>query len=290
MEGRLGDQGPKGDDGVCPDACESSHGPPGPPGLPGPAGPRGLPGIPGQLGHKGIKGDMGDLGPPGAPGSVGEKGEPGPQGECNCTDGVDGVPGQKGRKGDTGEQGEMGLTGHTGQQADKGDMGDMGMRGPPGPCMPSIQSAFAAGLTSSYPPPDAPVVFSQVLYNVQGSYDPSTGIYTAPINGTYVFSYHLTVHERVLKVGLFRNFLPVVKTTDPKVLGATSHSVVLHLARGDRVWIQVKDSVTNGMYAGTESSSTFSGFLLHPDTCDMPILRAPIHPMTLPEPGYTWGN
>lgn len=230
---------------------------------------------------------MGDFGRPGAPGSVGEKGEPGPQGECNCTDGVDGGPGQKGEKGDRGEQGQAGLVGQSGP---KGDMGDMGMMGPPGPCMPSIQSAFAAGLTSSYPQPNAPVVFSHVFYNVQGGYDPSTGLYTAPINGTYVFSYHLTVYERVLKVGLFHNFIPVVKTTDTKVLGTTSHSVILHLAVWDRVWLQVKDLASNGMYAGPEFSSTFSGFLLHPDTCDMALLRAPIPPMTTPEVGYSWDN
>lgn len=290
LEGHLGDQGPKGDDGVCPGTCESSQGPPGPPGLPGPAGPRGLPGTTGQLGSKGVKGDMGDLGQSGVPGSVGGKGEPGPQGDCNCTDGVDGVPGQRGDNGDKGDQGQMGVAGQRGSQGDKGDMGLMGMMGPPGPCMPSIQSAFAAGLTSSYPPPNAPVVFSHVLYNVQGSYDRSTGLYTAPINGTYIFSYHVTVHERVLKVGIFHNFIPVVKTTNPKVLGTTSHSVILHLARGDRVWIQVKDLVTNGMYAGSESSSTFSGFLLHPDTCDMALLRAPMPPVTPPESGYSWGN
>ncbi|XP_070761307.1 complement C1q and tumor necrosis factor-related protein 9 [Enoplosus armatus] len=290
LEGRLGDQGPKGDDGVCPDACESSQGPPGPSGLPGPAGPRGLSGNPGLLGPKGIKGNMGDQGHPGVPGSVGGKGEPGPEGECNCTDGVEGSPGQRGDKGDKGDEGQMGLAGKRGPQGDKGDMGHMGMMGPPGPCMPSIQSAFAAGLTSSYPLPNAPVVFSHILYNIQGSYNPSTGLYTAPINGTYVFSYHLTVHERVLKVGLFHNFVPVVKTTDPKVLGTTSHSVILHLTRGDRVWIQVKDLATNGMYAGTESSSTFSGFLLHPDTCDMALFRAPIRPVIPPEGGYSWGN
>uniref|UniRef100_A0A8P4GPF0 C1q domain-containing protein n=1 Tax=Dicentrarchus labrax TaxID=13489 RepID=A0A8P4GPF0_DICLA len=222
LEGPPGDQGLKGDDGFCPDACESSQGPPGPSGLPGPVGSRGLPGIPGLLGPKGEKGDTGDLGQPGVPGSAGQKGEPGPQGDCNCTDG--------------------------------GDMGLMGMMGLPGPCMSNIQSAFAAGLESSYPPPQAPVVFSQVLYNIQGSYDPSTGIYTAPVNGTYILSYHITVHERVLKVGLFHNFRPVIKTTETKLLGTTSHSVVLHLARGHRVWIQVKDQVTNGMFAGIEDS------------------------------------
>lgn len=287
FEGRPGDQGPKGNDGVCPDTCESSEGPPGTPGLPGPAGPRGLRGAPGPQGPKGLKGDMGDLGPSGSPGPVGEKGDQGLQGECNCTDGL---PGDKGVKGEKGMQGPLGNSGETGPQGEKGDMGDVGMRGPPGPCMPSIQSAFSAGLTTSYPEPNTPVIFAEVIYNNQGNYDPRTGIYTAPVNGTYVFSYHLTVHERVLKVGLFHNFAAVVKTTDPKVLGTTSHSVVLHLARGDMVWLLVKDSVTNGMYTGPESSSTFSGFLLHPDTCDVPMLRAPFPPMMPPENGYSWGD
>ncbi|KAM9359683.1 uncharacterized protein ABDE67_002840 [Symphorus nematophorus] len=290
LEGRPGDQGPKGDDGVCPEVCENSQGPPGPPGLPGPAGPRGTPGGPGPMGPTGVKGDMGHPGSPGLPGSVGSKGEPGHQGDCNCTDGRDGRPGPKGYKGDKGDQGQTGPMGQTGPKGNSGPMGIPGMMGPPGPCMPSVQSAFAAGLGSSYPPPAAPVVFSQVLYNVQGSYDPVTGKYTAPVNGTYVFSYHLTVHDRVLKVGLFHNYIPVVKTTDPKVLGTTSHSVILHLARGDQVWIQVKDLASNGMITGSESSSTFSGFLLHPDTCDMALLRTPITPMVPPETGYSWGD
>ncbi|XP_051254936.1 inner ear-specific collagen isoform X2 [Dicentrarchus labrax] len=288
LEGPPGDQGLKGDDGFCPDACESSQGPPGPSGLPGPVGSRGLPGIPGLLGPKGEKGDTGDLGQPGVPGSAGQKGEPGPQGDCNCTDGVDGAAGNNGDKGNKGDEGQMGIAGQGGPKGDKGDMGLMGMMGLPGPCMSNIQSAFAAGLESSYPPPQAPVVFSQVLYNIQGSYDPSTGIYTAPVNGTYILSYHITVHERVLKVGLFHNFRPVIKTTETKLLGTTSHSVVLHLARGHRVWIQVKDQVTNGMFAGIESSSTFSGYLLHPDNCDMAILRSPMPPISPPQGGYTW--
>ncbi|XP_060903400.1 complement C1q tumor necrosis factor-related protein 7-like [Labrus mixtus] len=285
LEGRSGVQGPKGDDGVCPESCDSSHVPPGPSGLPGPSGPRGLPGRPGLTGSEGPKGDMGEVGVPGVPGSVGGKGEPGSPGDCNCTDGGDGAPGPKGGKGDMGNQGQVGVSGPQGPQ---GDMGPMGMMGPPGPCMSPIQSAFSAGLETSYPPPNAPVVFSKVLYNLQGGYDPVSGLYTAPINGTYMFSFHLTVHERVLKVGLFHNFRPIVITTDPKVLGTTSHSVVLHLARGDQVWVQVKNSVTNGMYAGAESSSTFSGFLLHPESCDLASLRSPVPFGSPPEGEYSW--
>nr|XP_057935316.1 inner ear-specific collagen [Doryrhamphus excisus] len=287
LEGLPGDPGPKGDDGVCPDSCDTIQGPEGIPGLPGPAGPRGLPGVPGAPGSKGVKGDMGVVGHPGSPGSDGVKGEPGLQGECDCTDGLDGDPGQKGSKGNQGDQGEMGPPGDNGLPGAKGDMGYMG---PPGPCMPAIQSAFSAQLENSFPPPNTPVVFGYVVYNVQGSYDPTSGLYTAPINGTYVFSYHLTVYARILKVGLFHNFEPIIKTTDPSALGTTSHSIILHLSRGDQVWLQVKDHLSNGMFAGAEAASTFSGYLLHPDSCDMAFLRIPVPVLTPPENGYSWGD
>ncbi|KAF0031035.1 hypothetical protein F2P81_017766 [Scophthalmus maximus] len=213
---------------------------------------------------QGPKGDKGDRGLPGRPGSPGSRGLIGFRGPP----GFVGRPGVKGQKGDEGEKGQQGPQGLVGPEGDRG----------------------FKGLISSYPPPNTPVVFSQILYNVQGNYDPTTGIYIAPINGTYVLSYHLTVHERVLKVGLFLNFIPVVKTTDPKMLGTTSHSIILHLARGDMVWLQVKDVVTNGMYAGAETKSTFSGFLLHTDTCDVALLRGPMAPVTPPEGEYTWGD
>ncbi|XP_056138910.1 complement C1q and tumor necrosis factor-related protein 9 [Lampris incognitus] len=289
VEGPTGEQGPKGDDGICPDACEMVLGPPGPPGLSGPTGPRGLPGVRGPGGPPGPKGDPGSVGLPGTPGAPGLKGELGAKGECTCQDGAVGSQGEKGKKGELGEKGQMGPEGQKGDTGQKGDLGQMGWVGPPGPCMPSIKSAFSAGLRGIFPPPNTPVIFSNLLYNLQGHYDPTQGIYTAPVNGTYVFSYHLTVFERVLKVGLFHNFVPVVKTTEPAELGTATHQVVLHLARSDRVWLQVKDATTNGMYVSNEASSTFSGFLLHPDTCDPPMSREPILPMPHGDATYDWG-
>ncbi|KAM8822191.1 uncharacterized protein ACB058_021610 [Synchiropus picturatus] len=275
VEGPPGEPGPKGDEGVCPDSCQAIEGPPGQAGLPGPAGPRGLPGTQGQRGPQGSKGDAGDAGLPGEPGPEGEKGERGAQGQCDCTDGADGAPGGAGAKGEKGEAGEAGREGQAGPQGAKGEPGMMGAAGPPGPCSPVVKAAFSVGLTSSYPPPDTPVLFGHVFYNLQGGYDAATGIFRAPVNGTYVFSYHLTVYERVLVVGIFVNQLPAAITTDPNVLGVTSHTVLLHLARGDMVWVQVKSELTNGMFAGSEASSTFSGFLLHPDSCEAAAYRAP---------------
>ncbi|XP_033832534.1 otolin-1 [Periophthalmus magnuspinnatus] len=272
LEGPPGDQGPKGDDGMCPDACDASQGPPGPPGPAGPAGLRGIAGAEGSKGQKGAKGESGESGVPGTDGTPGVKGDLGPKGDCDCVDGVDGAPGNKGDQGPKGEKGEAGLVGDQGVSGEKGDMGAMGMPGAPGPCMPTVKSAFSAGLTASFPPPGLPVAFSKVFYNVQNSYIPSMGVYVAPINGTYVFTFTLTVSERVLKVGLFHNFDTVLKTTDTSALGSVSQTVVLHMTEGDAVWLQVKDVSTNGMYAGPEVSSMFSGYLLYPDKCQGDLL------------------
>uniref|UniRef100_A0A3Q2NN71 Collagen alpha-1(X) chain-like n=1 Tax=Fundulus heteroclitus TaxID=8078 RepID=A0A3Q2NN71_FUNHE len=252
---------PQGETGMCPASCESV---PGAPGLQGPPGPAG-----------GGQGDKGDTGVAGEPGSNGQKGDQGEQGICECTDGADGANG-----GETGAQGIQGPVGL------KGDHGVMGLMGPPGPCSPAIQSAFTACLNESFPRENWPVLFNDVLTNQQRHFDPTMGMYTAPVNGTYVFSFHLATRQKPLKVGLFRNFYPVVRVTEASSQATASHTAVLHLAMGDQVWLQVKDSLTNGMFTDGESKSTFSGYLLHPDSCDAAFGRLFIKPR--PTGGFSW--
>uniref|UniRef100_A0AAQ5ZID6 C1q domain-containing protein n=1 Tax=Amphiprion ocellaris TaxID=80972 RepID=A0AAQ5ZID6_AMPOC len=244
--------GEKGDQGAMgAPGAEGPQGETGEQGMTGPAGARGLPGMKGSEGPKGMKGDKGDLGRPGEPGMNGQKGEEGEQGMCN--------------------------------------QGDMGIMGPRGPCSPAIQSAFSASINQSFPIHDWPISFPRVLTNKQGHFNPLMGIYTAPVNGTYIFCFHLAVAKKPLKVGLFHNFYPKVKVTEGTYPTTTSHKIVLHLALGDEVWMQVKNSDTNGMYTDTENTSTFSGFLLYPDSCEFPRSRSPIVPH--PTRGtYSWGN
>ncbi|XP_061072517.1 collagen alpha-1(X) chain [Conger conger] len=287
LEGHIGLQGPPGEAGECKEPCVSEKGPPGSPGLPGYTGPRGLPGVPGGSGVKGLKGDTGEMGPVGRPGSDGEKGEQGVEGACNCQDGVDGEDGTQGPPGPQGDQGDAGLPGVKGDTGEKGDMGEMGMMGMPGPCSPAIQSSFSALLYENYPAPRRPVPFQNIVYNRQGHFNPE-GTYTAPVNGTYVFSYNVVAYGKVLKTGLFHNYTPVVKSTVVPNLGTVSQQVVLHLGTGDMVWMQVKSYTTNGMFSSNEHSSSFSGFLLHPDTCGMPMLR--MFPEPLPTQEYAWGD
>lgn len=286
MNGNPGDQGPPGTPGDCPSTCASVNGPPGEVGLPGTVGPRGLPGTSGEPGAKGEKGVKGEMGLSGVPGLNGLKGDQGIQGVCNCKDGAKGEAGIIGPTGPKGEKGNDGSLGPEGVRGSKGEKGELGVTGLPGPCSPDIQSGFSARLAISNPSPDRPVPFSLVIYNVQFHYNPVTGIYKAPVNGTYSFSYNLCVFNKVLKVGLFHNFAPIVKSTGPINLGMVSQEVVLHLNMGDEVWVQVKDTTSNGMCVNSESSSTFSGFLLYPDSCDAPFSRD--HPEPLIGT-YSWG-
>ncbi|KAK2868241.1 hypothetical protein Q7C36_000112 [Tachysurus vachellii] len=287
LDGMPGESGPPGPPGDCASTCGSVSGSPGEVGLPGTVGPRGLPGSSGEPGPKGEKGDQGEIGKPGVPGFNGLKGDQGKQGVCNCTDGakgengIAGPPGLKGEKGNAGSQGLEGVSGP------KGVKGEMGVTGLPGPCSPAIQSGFSARLAITYPSPDSPVPFSMVIYNIENHYNPIAGVYKAPVNGTYSFSYNLCVFNKVLKVGLFQNFVPVVKSTGPINLAMVSQAVLLHLKMGDEVWIQVKDLSSNGFCTGSEASSTFTGYLLYPDSCDVPLSR------DIPEPisgTYSWGD
>ncbi|MGH0158103.1 UNVERIFIED_CONTAM: hypothetical protein FKN15_035225 [Acipenser sinensis] len=286
-DGLPGWRGPQGMPGQCPAMCKG-EGRLGELGLAGPAGDKGESGIAGPPGMPGQKGDLGEMGPRGEPGLNGMKGDQGEQGVCECTDGEKGAQGEGGPPGPQGLMGEPGPKGSEGLHGHMGEKGDMGDRGIPGPCSPTIQSAFSASLRDNYPRPNLPVPFTEVSYDLQGHYNPQSGIYMAPVNGTYVFSYHLCTFSKVLTVGLFQDYKPVVKSTQLSDLGQVSQMVVLHLSAGERLWLQVKDSNTNGMYTSAESISTFSGFLLYPDACDASLSRT--FPMNSDYADYSWGD
>ncbi|KAG7252913.1 hypothetical protein CRUP_025202, partial [Coryphaenoides rupestris] len=262
--GPPGVQGPTGEDGTCPQPCVSIVGPPGPPGLPGSPGTRGLPGVDGPRGPKGLSGPKGDIGPLGVQGRQGLKGDMGEKGLCNCTDGLKGATGAPGRPG---PKGSMGTDGEPGTKGDEGDQGPPGFQGPPGPCSSVIKSAFSAARLTSFPESNMPVSFMNVIYNVQNNFVPSFGVYTAPVNGTYFFTYALTVKDRPLIIRMFYEFNPVARSTVMNNYVVATQQVVLHMAAGKRVWLQVKNNDNNGIYVDGDSSSTFSGFLLYPDDC-----------------------
>uniref|UniRef100_A0A673B9T5 Collagen, type X, alpha 1b n=1 Tax=Sphaeramia orbicularis TaxID=375764 RepID=A0A673B9T5_9TELE len=235
-------------------------GQPGSPGMPGagPAGPKGdigMVGAPGPRGTKGEQGAQGFTGKPGTPGAVGPAGLPGHHG----AQGLPGPSGAPGLKGHTGSPGAPGKPGESGRP------GPMGPVGPSGPVGPAPMSAFSAVLTTAYPPAGAPIQFSQVLYNGEHHYDAHSGVFTCQIPGLYYFSYHMHVNGANALVALYRNEEPVLFTYDEYnkgFLDQMSGSAVLMLHAGDRVYVQVPDEESNGIFAADNVHCVFSGFLI----------------------------
>ena len=52
-------------------------------------------------------------------------------------------------------------------------------------------TSFLATFDTDQVTPDDPIVFDYIVHNTGGHYDPTSGIYTTPIDGTYEFIVHI---------------------------------------------------------------------------------------------------
>lgn len=108
------------------------------------------------------------------------------------------------------------------------------------------------------------LVFDMVITNVGNGFNPSTGVFTAPIAGEYVFFVNVQSYStQDIFVEVVLNGIPKVRTeargggNDPDDAGP--NLVVLTLQKGDRVW--VKHYSGTGYYTDGHIT-TFSGFIL----------------------------
>ncbi|KAI1882753.1 hypothetical protein AGOR_G00238180 [Albula goreensis] len=115
-----------------------------------------------------------------------------------------------------------------------------------------------------------PIRFNKLFFNEQRHYDDTSGKFRCSIPGVYFFTYHLTVYPKDARVGLYKNDKAVMLTYDQfqeNNVDQASGSIVLRLEAGDEVWLQVYgDEKHGGIYADNTNDSTFSGFLLYPNT------------------------
>ena len=131
----------------------------------------------------------------------------------------------------------------------------------------SKRIAFTAGVTSiNYTWSSGTLVFPKVITNVGNGYNPTDGVFTAPLAGVYVF--FVNVHgnyNQYIYTDIVLNGAPKVMTMSNNNEGqsykAGPNLAVLYLQTGDRVWIQ------HAAGSGYETSSnspitTFSGFLI----------------------------
>ncbi|CAG5929582.1 unnamed protein product [Menidia menidia] len=114
-------------------------------------------------------------------------------------------------------------------------------------------------------PTDTTVKYRTVRTNLGSAYNPSTGIFTAPVQGIYHFSffYHAGGSHYAHLV-LIQNDGKVAEAYDHKTNADTAdnggNAVFLHLEQGDNVFVRLG---ANTHIWGNDHISTFSGFLLY---------------------------
>ncbi|XP_056014490.1 uncharacterized protein LOC130046569 [Ostrea edulis] len=106
------------------------------------------------------------------------------------------------------------------------------------------------------------LVFPRVVYNIGGGYDPNTGVFTAPVDGHFVFFVNVqSFSSNSIHTYLVLNGTPKVQTMAYSDYTSGPNLAVLRLHKGDRVW--VKHYAGTGYFTqGDAPITTFSGFLI----------------------------
>nr|XP_034332646.1 chromosome partition protein Smc-like [Crassostrea gigas] len=131
-------------------------------------------------------------------------------------------------------------------------------------CDPKQEVAFTAAVTSlSTTWNSGTLMFNVVLTNVGNGYNPSTGVFTSPGEGTYVFYVSaLEYLQQYLGLEIVLNNVPKVRLIGESAAAyqTGTNMVVLNLQKGDSVW--VRHHRGKGYYSHSIPVTTFSGFLL----------------------------
>lgn len=124
--------------------------------------------------------------------------------------------------------------------------------------------AFSAGVTSSSTTWNSgTLIFNMVITNVGNGYNPSTGVFTSPMSGTYVFYVTAVEYQKqYLKLDIVLNNMSKVRLVceNSATYQTGTNMVVLSLQKGDNVLVIY--NAGKGYYTQSVPITTFSGFLI----------------------------
>ncbi|KAL4222615.1 hypothetical protein ACF0H5_018656 [Mactra antiquata] len=120
------------------------------------------------------------------------------------------------------------------------------------------------------------IIFTDIMINNGDGYDSNTGVFTAPVNGTYLFTIHLCLKgDKLLYYHIVHDN---IVHTGGGFYGDKTHyfchtaDAVMYLSVGQKVWLECSHTLsysyyTNVLYDYTSSSynnwNTFSGMIVH---------------------------
>ncbi|XP_059833797.1 caprin-2-like isoform X4 [Hypanus sabinus] len=137
------------------------------------------------------------------------------------------------------------------------------------PLPQQMRVAFSTARTSNFTPGslDQPIIFDLLLSNLGETFDFQLGRFTCPVNGTYVFIFHML--KLAVNVPLYVNLMKneevlcsaYANDGAPDHETASNHAV-LQLFQGDQIWLRLH---RGAIYGSSWKYSTFSGYLLYQD-------------------------
>ncbi|XP_061178652.1 uncharacterized protein LOC133187307 [Saccostrea echinata] len=131
---------------------------------------------------------------------------------------------------------------------------------------------FSMGIDHHFHATNGEIVKYNKLIVESDAYNPLTGVFTAPEDGTYIFHYHgLAQNNQLIWLELYHNKDYVNAAYGHTVSGFADagNTAILHLRSGDHVYIKTRNNRAVDLF-GTpnEVYATFSGILLAPITHD----------------------
>jgi hypothetical protein len=109
------------------------------------------------------------------------------------------------------------------------------------------------------------VVYDEITYNAGNGYDKTTGIFTCPRSGMYIFFLNVeAVYGRQaaaisLQINGFSRLTAVAECMDDTHDATGSNLLVVHIVEGDRVWVMTYGNDNQDLYKGF---TAFSGVLI----------------------------
>lgn len=111
------------------------------------------------------------------------------------------------------------------------------------------------------------IVFTNVLVNKGSAYDRSTGVFTAPVNGSYSFNTQFCLYTGVqvyINIMVNNTIYSASHYYEANTYVCNVGKIYAYLKKGDTVWVKSTASTSSGnnFYQNSDHMNLFSGVLI----------------------------